>query len=108
MQNSEFYAFILTAKTSKMKEANVLQLEPKIHNRNEALVFRAKAFLLQLKRSAENLVNPGIKSFKKNADLADFQIIAESKTALWTEKDRAEMPLMWRARLTICGSPSRN
>jgi hypothetical protein len=94
LQNSGFYAFILKAKISKMKEASVLQLEPKIHTRNEALVFRAKAFLLQRKRGAENLFSADVRRFPKTARLADQLIVAESKTALWTEKDRAEMPLM--------------
>lgn len=77
-----------------MKEASVLQLEPKIHTRQEAMVFRAKAFLLQLKRSAENLFNSDVRRFEKAAALNDSQVVGESKTTLWTEKDRAEMPLM--------------
>ena len=77
-----------------MKEASLLQLEPKIHSRHEAFVFRAKAFLLQLKRSAENSVDSGVRRFPKTFDLGGQPIIGESKTALWTEKDRAEMPLM--------------
>ncbi|MDQ3799739.1 MAG: VanW family protein [Acidobacteriota bacterium] len=78
-----------------MKEAAVLPIEPKIHTRNEALVFRAKAFLLQLKRGAENLVNfADVRRFPKTFDLNSQPVIGESKTALWTEKDRAEMPLM--------------
>lgn len=77
-----------------MKEASVLQLEPKIHTRREARVFRAKAFLLQLKRNAENLVNSDIRRFPQTFDLTGQLIVGESKTALWTEKDRAEMPLM--------------
>ncbi|HLL99878.1 MAG TPA: VanW family protein, partial [Pyrinomonadaceae bacterium] len=77
-----------------MKEASVLQLQPKIHTRSEALVFRVKAFLLQSRRGAENLFDSGVKSFPKTFELANQPIVGESKTALWTEKDRAEMPLM--------------
>ncbi len=77
-----------------MKEAAVLQLKPKTHTRNEALVFRAKAFLLQLKRSAENLFDSDVRRFPKTFDLNSQPVVGESKTALWTEKDRAEMPLM--------------
>jgi len=77
-----------------MKEASVLQPEPKIHTRQEALAFRAKAFLLQLKRGAENLLSSDVRRLPKGFELAAQPIIAESKTALWTEKDRAEMPLM--------------
>ncbi|HEX8736102.1 MAG TPA: VanW family protein [Pyrinomonadaceae bacterium] len=77
-----------------MKEVSVLKLEPKIHNRQEAIVFRAKAFLLQLRRGAENLADSGIRRFPKTSDLNNQPIVGESKTALWTEKDRAEMPLM--------------
>jgi hypothetical protein len=77
-----------------MKPAPVLQLEPKIHTRQEALVFRGKAFLLQLKRGAENLFRSGVRRLPKGFELLSQPIIAESKTTLWTEKDRAEMPLM--------------
>ncbi|HEX8249666.1 MAG TPA: VanW family protein [Pyrinomonadaceae bacterium] len=77
-----------------MKETSVLQFKPKIHTRHEAFVFRAKTFLLQLKRSAENLGNSDVRRFPKTFDLNAQPIVGESKTALWTEKDRAEMPLM--------------
>lgn len=77
-----------------MKEASVLKSESKIHTRPEALIFRAKAFLLQLKRGAENLANSELRRQPKAFELAGKQIIAESKTALWTEKALAEMPLM--------------
>jgi hypothetical protein len=77
-----------------MKEASVLQFEPKIHTRHEAFVFRAKTFLLQLRRSAANLVSSDVRRFPKTFDLSHQPIVGESKTALWSEKDRAEMPLM--------------
>jgi hypothetical protein len=77
-----------------MKEISVLPIKPKIHTRQEALVFRGKAFLLQLKRGAENFLSSDIRRLPKGSELLNQPIIAESKTALWTEKDRAEMPLM--------------
>ena len=77
-----------------MKEASVLKSESKIHTRPEALIFRAKAFLLQLKRGAENLANSELRRQPKAFELAGKQIIAESKTALWTEKASPKMPLM--------------
>jgi hypothetical protein len=68
--------------------------ERKIHTRADALIFRAKAFLLQLRRAAQNLANSDLKRFGKSDALSVRPIVAESKTALWTEKAWAEMPLM--------------
>lgn len=83
-----------------MKEVNAatttaLKPEPKIHARHEALIFRAKAFLLQIRRGTQNLTDASVRRFEKADEFANQSIIAESKTALWTEKDRVEeMPLM--------------
>jgi hypothetical protein len=66
----------------------------KIHTRLQALIFRGKAALLQFKRGFENFLNPNLKRFSQSDNLTNQPIIAESKTVLWTEKDRAEMPLM--------------
>ncbi len=58
------------------------------------MVFRAKAFLLQLKRGAENLFNSEIKRFPKTENLTNQPNIAESKTPLWTESEPAEQFLL--------------
>jgi len=60
----------------------------------QALTFRAKAFLLQLKRGAGNLFNPEIRRFSFADNLADSPVIAESKTPLWTESAREEQFLL--------------
>lgn len=77
-----------------MQNTAVLKSENRVHTRLQALVFRAKAFLLQLKRGAENLFSSDIKRFPKTENLANQPIIAESKTALWTESAPAEQFLL--------------
>ncbi|HEY0459578.1 MAG TPA: VanW family protein [Pyrinomonadaceae bacterium] len=68
--------------------------EKRIHTRPQALVFRAKAFLLQLKRGAENLFDSEIRRFPKSENLLYQPVIAESKTPLWTESAPAEQILL--------------
>lgn len=58
--------------------------------RSEALIFRAKAFLLQLKRGTENLKNSEIKRLSAN-ESADYSIrLSESVTPLKTESEPGE------------------
>src|SRR5215204_5557817 len=68
--------------------------ENRIHTRLQALIFRAKAFLLQLKRGAENLFDSEIRRFPKSENLLYEPVIAESKTPLWTETAPAEQILL--------------
>jgi hypothetical protein len=77
-----------------MQNLSAIKIEKRIHTRPKALVFRAKAFLLQLKRSAENLLNPEIRRFPFAEDLKDLPVIAESKTPLWTESAAGEQFLV--------------
>lgn len=77
-----------------MQNSAVLKPEKRTHTRLQALVFRAKAFLLQLKRGAENLFNSEIKRFPKTENLTNQPHIAESKTPLWTESEPAEQFLL--------------
>src|SRR5215204_1687734 len=77
-----------------MQNSSVLKPIKRIHTRSQALVFRAKAFLLQLKRGAENLFDPEIRRFPFSESLANESVIAESKTPLWTESAAAEQFLL--------------
>ena len=77
-----------------MQNSSVLKSSKRTHTRPQALVFRAKAFLLQLKRGAENLFNAEIRRFPFAENLANAPIIAESKTPLWTESSREEQFLL--------------
>jgi hypothetical protein len=57
--------------------------------RTQAIIFRGKASLLQIKRSVENLLNKDLKRF--SAIVGEHQpLIAESITPLWTEKEPGE------------------
>lgn len=77
-----------------MKNSSVPKIEKRIHTRLQSLTFRAKAFLLQLKRGAENLVNSDIRRFPKSENLTKQSVIAESKTPLWTESEPGEQFLL--------------
>ncbi len=50
-----------------------------------ALVFRGKATLLQARRKAEDLLDSRLKRFPQAKNIPELPVIAESRTALWTE-----------------------
>jgi len=77
-----------------MQNSSFLKPAKRTHTRPKALAFRAKAFLLQLKRGAENLFNSEIRRFRPAGNLAHEPVIAESKTPLWTESAPAEQFLL--------------
>jgi hypothetical protein len=58
--------------------------------RTQAIIFRGKATLLQIKRGAENLLDKNLTKFSP-AELNNQPIIAESITPLWTEKEPGEL-----------------
>lgn len=65
-----------------------------IHKRGQAVIFRGKASLLQLKRGFENLFNSNIKRRTFAGKLKNAPVIAESKTPLWTESAPEEQFLL--------------
>ena len=78
-----------------MQNTSALKIENKrTHTRPQALIFQAKASLLQLKRGTENFVNSDIKRFAKTENLTNQSKIAESKTPLWTETEPQEQFLL--------------
>jgi len=77
-----------------MQKTSALKPEKRTHTRPQALIFQAKAFLLQLKRGAENLLNSELKRFPKTENLVNQKSIAESKTPLWTESAPQEQFLL--------------
>ncbi|MEP6923929.1 MAG: VanW family protein [Pyrinomonadaceae bacterium] len=70
------------------------QQETEIPSKTRALIFRGKAALLQLRRGWQNSFDRQINSFSVNHELKYQPIIGESKTALWTENNRAEQFLL--------------
>ncbi len=66
----------------------------KTHNRRQALVFRGKSSLLQIKRGVENLFDSKIKHQSFSNNLKDAPVVAESKTPLWTESAAEEQFLL--------------
>jgi glycosyltransferase involved in cell wall biosynthesis len=71
-----------------------LETQRKIPSPKDAIIFRFKSALLQARRGARNLLDPKIRKFSKAEALLDNPVIAESKTALWTESDPEERFLL--------------
>lgn len=65
-----------------------------IHTRIGAVVFRAKASILTLRRAATDLFAGSVTRHKRSQDLADAAELAESKTPLWTESAPEEQFLL--------------
>jgi hypothetical protein len=61
-----------------------------IPSRTQSIVFRAKTALLQLNRGFQNLFAAKIKRFPLSSRSKDKDVIAESRTALWTESTPEE------------------
>ncbi len=59
--------------------------ETRVPTRFGSLVFRGKATLLQVRRRAEDLLDPNLKRFPQAKNNPEIPAIAESRTALWTE-----------------------
>jgi hypothetical protein len=57
--------------------------------RTQALIFRGKASLLQIKRGFENFRNGDLKKYSQN-EIDNNPALAESITPLWTEKEAGE------------------
>jgi hypothetical protein len=64
--------------------------ERKNPTRRKSLIFRGKAALLQARRGWQNLFDRKIKRFSAANELENWSVVAESKTALWTEASAAE------------------
>jgi hypothetical protein len=62
----------------------------RLPTRLDAVIFRGKAALLQLKRGTGNLLDTELKNFSAADELAALPVIARSQTALWTESAPAE------------------
>lgn len=77
-----------------MTEKNPPPPKREIHTQIQAVVFRAKAFLLQTRRGWQNAFDSGVKRFSAANELENHSKIAESKTALWTESSPAEQFLL--------------
>lgn len=71
-----------------------LKPERRIPSPKDAIIFKAKASILQARRAAQNLLNSELKRSSKGSKLIDSEVIAESKTALWTETDPEERFLL--------------
>jgi hypothetical protein len=60
----------------------------------DALVFRSKALLFQLQRSARNRFVEAVRTHPKSTDLEDHPVIAVSTSTLWTQHNPAERELI--------------
>jgi hypothetical protein len=66
----------------------------KLPSPKEAIIFKVKSSLLQLRRAGQNLLDSSIRKFPKGEALRDAAVIAESKTRLWTESEPEERFLL--------------
>jgi len=71
-----------------------MKQENAIHTRAQALAFRAKVSLLQIRRGLANFLDKKVRRFACADSSADQPIIAESKTPLWTESAPEEQFLL--------------
>ena len=60
----------------------------------EAILFRFKSFLLQVRRVARDISGPKMRRARFDANLSERPTAAESRTKLWTESDPAERYLV--------------
>lgn len=67
-----------------------LRIERKIPTRKDALVFRGKTFLLQMRRRLEDTLDARINRFPYSDTVTGKSTVAESKTPLWTEAEPEE------------------
>src|SRR5690349_2274188 len=70
------------------------ELEIKLHTRAQSFVFKGKSVLLQARRAFINLFDSKLKNFSKGEALRETQVVAESKTPLWTESRAEEQFLL--------------
>lgn len=75
---------------SKQLENNHPHEKP---TRRNAIVFRAKATLLQIHRGADNLLTNEITRFPTRDSSSDGLIIGQSKTLLWSAREDSEVRL---------------
>jgi len=61
-----------------------------IHTILQSFTFQTKAKILQTKRSLTNLFDSNLNTFAKSDQLTNSNLIAESKTELWTETEPEE------------------
>lgn len=60
----------------------------------DAIIFRCKATLLQMKRGARNILSREVEHFPAQKAPTNQRVIAESVTPLWREGERAEVSLI--------------
>ncbi len=66
--------------------------EPSLPSRKQALLFQAKASLLQVRRFLQNVRNP-IERQKSGSSLIDAPLVAKVSSEIWTHASAEEFPL---------------
>src|SRR4051794_37806100 len=64
--------------------------ERRLPTRTDALVFRGKTALLQVKRAVANRFDREIGTYAFRAHLAQAPVISDARTPLWTETEAEE------------------
>jgi VanW like protein len=71
-----------------------ISIERRIPTRKDALIFRGKTALLQMKRAVDDRTGKRVERHKNGSSLSAEQVIATSKTPLWTESEPEERFLL--------------
>jgi len=71
-----------------------VHIERRIPTRKEALLFRSKTLLLQVRRGFQDTVSAKVRRFSKGNGLDEKAVIARSVTPLWTETEPQEKILV--------------
>ena len=77
-----------------MPHASELNTQRRIPRRRDAVIFRSKTALLQLRRAVLDLVDQSIRRHSRGNGLLDQSVVGVSVTPLWTEADPAERSLI--------------
>lgn len=77
-----------------MTPSQTITTDRKIPSRAEALIFRGKTLLLQIRRGVRDVFDSPAKRFGKTSDLTEQPTVARSTTALWTETEPQERFLL--------------
>lgn len=67
-----------------------IAVRPKLPTRKDAIIFRGKTALLQMRRFIVNSVDRKVKRHPKTSNFKDKAVIATSRSPLWTESEPEE------------------
>ncbi len=73
-----------------MSQSHAGKSDRLVPTRRDAVVFRGKSLLLQIRRAFSDIFGSSVRRFSKTSEFAGQSVIAESQTPLWTEIEPQE------------------